>query len=80
MSEEKFAIPEFVQKSRKFLKRKSEYTERYIEENFGNLSSQGILENLSQAPQVVTDSKELKDKLSHLSLEDKANRTAIIAA
>ena len=78
--EENNHIPEVVQKSRKFLERKSEYTERYIEENFSNLSSQGILENLSQTPNIVKESNEIKDKLSHLSLEDKANRTALKAA
>ena len=44
-----------------------------MEDNFGNKNSQGILENLSQAPAV-------RNKLSHLSKEEKANQTALKAA
>lgn len=78
--EEKIELPEFLTQSRRFVLRKQKYIDKYMEDNFGNKNSQGILENLSQAPAVIQESKEIRNKLSHLSKEEKADRTALKAA
>ena len=68
-------IPEYVKNSKWFKNRLSEYKEEYMKEQFDHLSSQGILEKLSQTPKFIKESEEVKQKLKHLSMEEKATRT-----
>ena len=66
-------IPGFVRKSRKYIKRKNKFIQKYIEEkDFQN--SQEILQSYSQNPKVVTNSKSLKRKLEHLTHEERATK------
>ena len=77
--EEDLEVPDTVQKSRRFMKRKKEYTETYVTDNFVGLSSQEILVNFSQNPAAVQDSQAMKERLKHLKREEKANRTVLKA-
>lgn len=64
-------IPECVTKSVKFKKRQKAFISRYLEDKDFQ-SSQDILECLSQAPPVLEET--LKQKLSHLTKQEKAAR------
>ena len=64
-------VPIVVEKSRKYIERKRNYIISYMETN-DYQDSQEVLDNLSQAPKVVKEV--LKQKLQHLTREEKANR------
>ena len=72
-------LPEEVVKSRVFLKRKSDHLESLVEEEFGQMSSQKIveIERFGQIPKYVTSSEQFKKKLNHLTKQEKSDRLAL---
>ena len=69
-------IPAFVQRSVRYIKRKNDFVNSYIDkQEFQN--SQDILESFSQNPKIVKTSKILKRKLDHLTYEERANKLAL---
>ena len=66
-----------ISKSRKYMERKTKFTEKYVEETFEGLSSQDILTTFSQNPLAVQESKAMKNKLKHLGKKEKANKVIL---
>ena len=64
----------YLQRSDEFKERHKQFVETYIEDNFALSSSQDILLRLSQTPSAVQSSEVYKDKLRHLSFEEKSER------
>ena len=66
-------MPDFVMKSRRMKGRLKEYLDTFMLERAYS-SSQEVLENFSQVPEVVQESKAFKDMIKHLSYEERARR------
>ena len=75
--EEDFDVSAKVARSKRYIERRLNYTENYLNEKLDNASSQDILLSYSQNPNVVQESKAMRSRLSHLSKEEKANKTVL---
>ena len=77
--EEGLQLSEKVRRSQRYIDRKQTFIESYMDEKIVDLSSQDILMSYSQNPEVVQHSKAMKTRLSHLTKEEKANKTVLKA-
>ena len=64
----------YIKRLDEFKQRHQEYVEGYMEENFADISSQEILLKLSQTPVAIQSSEAYRDRLCHLSFQDRSAR------
>ena len=64
----------FVKDCKEVRERYKRFTENYMDENFTLSSSQDILEKLSQTPSSVQHSDVYKERLRHLSFEERSQK------
>ena len=67
-------LPMYIRRNKKFKQRYTHYVEGYMEDNFATSSSQEILLKLSQTPKAVQSSDVYKERLCHLSFQDRSAR------
>ena len=65
-------IPSHIKRNEEFKERHRIYVENYMQEQFA--SSQDILEKLSQIPIAVQSSEIFKDRICHLSYQDRSEK------
>ena len=63
-----------IKRHTEFKQRYEQYVENYMEENFAQSSSQEILLKLSQTPSAVQSSEVYKERLCHLSFQDRSQK------
>jgi hypothetical protein len=63
-----------IKRHKEFKQRYEQYVENYMEENFAQSSSQEILLKLSQTPTAVQSSEVFKERLCHLSFQDRSHK------
>ena len=67
-------LPMYIKRHKEFKQRHKHYVEGYMEDNFATSSSQEILLKLSQTPKAVQSSEVYKERLCHLSFQDRSAR------
>ena len=75
--EEGLEVSAQVKRSKKYIERKSNYSEKYVREMFEGLSSQDILSSYSQNPIAIQESQAMKERLKHLGKQEKANKVVL---
>ena len=67
-------IPPRIKNLEEFKPRQRHFVDQYIEEHFGQSSSQEILMQLPQTPSVVRYSEAVSNRLCHLSFEERSEK------
>ena len=67
-------ISTYTQNTSEFKEKQRQYVEAYMADNFAESSSQEILEKLSETPMCVQNSEMFKNRLCHLSFEQRSQR------